>query len=632
MSSKNFSSEKKILKTPLQVSLKKFHVTKPNRAGLNKIYEIRRSRSFFFELADPNPGTTNIHLKIYTNDYQINTKPISYNNTSSFPNHKFQISCMLTHFFSLQRVIPRRVQQKYFDMIRKKLLDRKNIIESRASLVAQRNTSTKTFFNFSYKRYRFYFGIYIPCSFKETSNNPYTPPTCRIPSPFIMSNDRCACINHQKDLAKQNFFKNIKPKANKPIRQTTEDFIDNKASHANLLYHRWLSGQPKHHYSKRLGISFISSIHARDANSILKLGNKHMYRKVLSNLQRIFSPNLRTQQKQKKRFTRACRRIFSKMRLLPGRTAQHSDYLSIARKNKFIFLKNQYIKHPIRHLLYKKAFTEPNADDYPFLVPFFAKRGPNNNKVWKNINSLNKHLITTNSPIITPNPSNINEPFNPIPNMFIPVKYRNIIPKDPIYVDDRFITPGSREWFTYMYNLEISIREKEEIESQERRYRERLTIYEQNLLEDQVRLEKEEKEKLQEALFHGTSVKHLDARLERIASLMYSTDQFHDYIPRYLMKRKSRAEDGRTTKFLNKDLKKFLTKYDIRQETTIFNGQYEPLVVSDDTAALEHRVNKRNTNDNRNSFSLYIDTPSKRSRPAPINVYDSVEAGPSNTK
>ncbi|CAB4392972.1 unnamed protein product [Rhizophagus irregularis] len=93
------------------------------------------------------------------------------------------------------------------------------------------------------------------------------------------------------------------------------------------------------------------------------------------------------------------------MRLQPGHTAQNSDYLAIARKSRFIFLKNQYVKNSIRHLTYKKAFTEPNPEDYPFLVPFYAKRHPN----------------------------------------------------------DR-----SREWFTYMYNLEISIREKEEQEHNER--------------------------------------------------------------------------------------------------------------------------------------------------------------------
>ncbi|EXX66250.1 hypothetical protein RirG_125600 [Rhizophagus irregularis DAOM 197198w] len=96
-------------KTTLLVSLKKFHVTTPKQSGFNKIYEIRRSRSFFFELADCNENTNEIHLKIHTNDYHMKMKPISYNNTSLFPNDKYQISCMLTHFFALQRVIPRRI-------------------------------------------------------------------------------------------------------------------------------------------------------------------------------------------------------------------------------------------------------------------------------------------------------------------------------------------------------------------------------------------------------------------------------------------------------------------------------------------------------------------------------------------
>ncbi|EXX56843.1 uncharacterized protein OCT59_023876 [Rhizophagus irregularis] len=113
---------------------------------------------------------------------------------------------------------------------------------------------------------------------------------------------------------------------------------------------------------------------------------------------------------------------------------------------------------------------------------------------------------------------------------------------------------------------------------------------------------------------------------------MYSTDEFHKYIPNYLTKRKERIDTGRSTKFLERDLKKFLKDYKIRRETTIFVPSYKPLVVSDDTAALESRPYKRNINDNRISFSSPIDTPSKRSRPAPYIDYDSEEAGPSNSK
>ncbi|PKY61940.1 hypothetical protein RhiirA4_487609 [Rhizophagus irregularis] len=232
-----------------------------------------------------------------------------------------------------------------------------------------------------------------------------------------MSNDRCTCIHHQKNLAQHHFFKNIKLKDNQSIKQTTEDFVNDKSSHANLLYHRWLSSQPKHIFLKQLGISYISSIHTQDTNSILKLGNKHVYRKTLSNFERIFSPNLRTRQKQEKCFNCACRRVFNKMRLPPGRTAQNSDYLAIARKYRFIFLKNQYVKNS-------------NSND---------------KKTWKNIKSLSKHLKQPIPPPISTDPIHMTEPYNPIPNMFIPEKYQEIIPKDAIYVNDHFVIPGSRE-------------------------------------------------------------------------------------------------------------------------------------------------------------------------------------------
>ncbi|PKB94284.1 hypothetical protein RhiirA5_439147 [Rhizophagus irregularis] len=49
-------------------------------------------------------------------------------------------------------------------------------------------------------------------------------------------------------------------------------------------------------------------------------------------------------------------------------------------------------------------------------------------------------------------------PYNPIPDMFFPAKYKSIIPKDPIYNEQGdFIIPGSREWFTYMHNLHINL-------------------------------------------------------------------------------------------------------------------------------------------------------------------------------
>ncbi|GBC35465.1 uncharacterized protein OCT59_004753 [Rhizophagus irregularis] len=122
---------------------------------------------------------------------------------------------------------------------------------------------------------------------------------CRIPAPFIMSRDRRACVNHQPQFFKEKIFHNIKPKPEHNDKDITPDFTNSKTSHANLLYFRWLAGRPKHIFSKRMGISFISSYHARDNLSVLKFHNKHMYRKRLSNFEKIPSPNLRTQKNKK---------------------------------------------------------------------------------------------------------------------------------------------------------------------------------------------------------------------------------------------------------------------------------------------------------------------------------------------
>ncbi|CAB4445109.1 unnamed protein product [Rhizophagus irregularis] len=60
------------------VSFEKFHVTAASKAGYNKIYEFRRSKSFFFEVVDQIPDTNEIHLKIYTNDYRMSSNPIRF--------------------------------------------------------------------------------------------------------------------------------------------------------------------------------------------------------------------------------------------------------------------------------------------------------------------------------------------------------------------------------------------------------------------------------------------------------------------------------------------------------------------------------------------------------------------------
>ncbi|CAG8533784.1 hypothetical protein GLOIN_2v1788892 [Rhizophagus irregularis DAOM 181602=DAOM 197198] len=46
--------------------------------------------------------------------------------------------------------------------------------------------------------------------------------------------------------------------------------------------------------------------------------------------------------------------------------------------------------------------------------------------------------------------------------MFIPVKYRRIIPKEPLYTElGEYIIPGSHEWFTYILLEETNQRIKD---------------------------------------------------------------------------------------------------------------------------------------------------------------------------
>ena len=93
---------------------------------------------------------------------------------------------------------------------------------------------------------------------------------------------------------------------NQKSKQAPTSFINNKVSHANLLYYRWLEEKLKRITSRRLGISYDSAIHARDKHSTTKLGNRHMYQKTLSNFRLNLSPKLCTQKQQDLRFKRSC--------------------------------------------------------------------------------------------------------------------------------------------------------------------------------------------------------------------------------------------------------------------------------------------------------------------------------------
>ncbi|CAB5217571.1 unnamed protein product [Rhizophagus irregularis] len=113
--------------------------------------------------------------------------------------------------------------------------------------------------------------------------------------------------------------------------------------------------------------------------------------------------------------------------------------------NLFLFLPSQYINKPIKHLKYTHGLDHPN---YGFVTPYRIDRHDNQKRLISSVTFTNEY---------SPKVYHTVAPYQPYPDMFIPHKYRNIIPKDLIYNNNgNFIVPGSREWFTYMYNLHQS--------------------------------------------------------------------------------------------------------------------------------------------------------------------------------
>ncbi|PKB96620.1 hypothetical protein RhiirA5_434527 [Rhizophagus irregularis] len=483
----------------------------------------------------------------------------------------------------------------------------------------------------------FHFRIYIPCPFRNNPEHFHNDTPCGIPTPFIMSHNRRSCVMHQRTFSQKHCFKDINKK-DEPIRDDIPtDFINDKSSHANLLYYRWLNGKSKRITSRRLGISYNSNIQARDFSTTLKTGIKHMYRKCLNKFERNLSPNLRTQKQQDIRFKRSCRRVFNKMRLPSNRKATNQDYLAIARKHHFIFMNNQWIKIPIRHLLYKQCDSIPNADDYSFLAPYFAT---NFNHKQQIMTKLTKASSSTG-----PSAPPVN--YNPIPDVFIPKKYHDIIPKDPIYVNNCYVVPGSREWFTYMYNVDESYYPPESSTPRynaKGKYIARTPIYRSGVVENYVpsfiveksqlrRMEKIKEDALtKEAAYHGTTFKHYNARANTITSLTDASFHFHERTPSYLARRLENHNLGFSNATLDKNHNKGLKKNNLRTQGAIRFPTHQYIDVSDDTAEVEYRPNKCDNINNENHYFSFQDHNMKRLRPSPDTTDDSLVPGPSSSK
>ncbi|CAB4376176.1 unnamed protein product [Rhizophagus irregularis] len=137
------------------------------------------------------------------------------------------------------------------------------------------------------------------------------------------------------------------------------------------------------------------------------------------------------------------------------------------------------------------------SDDYGFRTPHY----------YMTLNHVTSHAdgrpkAKGHARLTSPYPTTVNipwvRPYNPYPDMFIPHKYRNIIPDNPLYTDTGdFIVPGSREWFIYMSALHRS-NPNDEIRQQQRQT--------QRLNEAHIRKQEELLQRQRnDAILHGTS-------------------------------------------------------------------------------------------------------------------------------
>ena len=354
----------------LTVQTKRFHVTKSDLRGYNKFYEQHRSKTYLFELSDHLSNTNQIQVTLHTNDKRMSLTPITYNTTGSLPKERFQISKMLTHFFMRQRVIPRRIQNKYFNLIRKKLLERIALIKSRGSSNNTSNRTTKTYFNFTYKKFRFHFGIYTPCSYKLQNNY-----NCDIPSPFVMSRDRTACSLHQKS-----FFHDLSSSATNSDSKNSIDSkqvsshnnINNKIEHANHTFAKWTGSLNKKTFSKRLGISYDTSIKAVSHRKLFFSPDNipsPMYGKAFDNYQENFSSHNSTKLRQISRLNRLKNRVFRINTTNPAVNSRKKK--SLMEKCHTLLKANFEIIKPIFHLRYK-CNVIPKRNQYRFNIPYFS--------------------------------------------------------------------------------------------------------------------------------------------------------------------------------------------------------------------------------------------------------------------
>ncbi|EXX70220.1 hypothetical protein RirG_089440 [Rhizophagus irregularis DAOM 197198w] len=99
-----------------------------------------------------------------------------------------------------------------------------------------------------------------------------------------------------------------------------------------------------------------------------------MYSKRIENLRPFPSKNPKTALKQQERFQRACRRIFT------TKTISTSTSSSSKEKYRFLFLDQQSIRKPLKHLQYRVKPTLPIGQHYLYRTPVHLISPPEKEK------------------------------------------------------------------------------------------------------------------------------------------------------------------------------------------------------------------------------------------------------------
>ncbi|CAB5365018.1 unnamed protein product [Rhizophagus irregularis] len=354
-----------------------------------------------------------------------------------------------------------------------------------------------------------------------------------------------------------------------PFESDSKSVDNTKVTHVNLIYERWKSGTKKTVTSNRLGISYQEQIHARDVASVLEYGNKHMYRKRLSNFHLLQSKHAGVKKKQEMRFLRACRRVFKTKDIPPD---PHRHRLRAAHRYRFLFLKSQYVNKLVKHLIYNHGLV---SDDYGFCTP---------------------HYYTT---------------LNHVPSR----------------VDGRPIAKSSREWFTYMSalhrtnpNATSRQQQRQNLQQKEEHHRREEEIFQQernNALLHGTSTHTLPRRKRIIALLTGKS-NHFHRKMTEIAERLHGTvddtlnaqirkemDSFENFFTRIM-------RDG--------------TILNTRQMAALPDDSDE---TSDDMKTLERRPKKRNDASSTNNLFYRNKDRYKRNRPSEVPIDSTAVAGPS---